>query len=79
MNTMNSFGSRLTGSTGQNQFIDWLEKQARKMNLAVHENKYSFLNWTEKDSSLYVNKQKSQYHLCILIREKQVVKESAKN
>ncbi|MDC7952230.1 hypothetical protein [Liquorilactobacillus mali] len=58
MNTMNSFGSRLTGSTGQNQFIDWLEKQARKMNLAVHENKYSFLNWTEKDSSLYVNKQK---------------------
>lgn len=57
MAIMNSFGSRLTGSAGQSKFIEWLESQLKDAGLTVHENKYQFLNWTAKSSSLVVNHQ----------------------
>lgn len=57
MTVMNNFGSRITGSEGQTAFVNWLESQLKDMGLKVHENKYQFLNWTSKYSSLIVNNQ----------------------
>ncbi|WOO37821.1 PA domain-containing protein [Anaerocolumna sp. AGMB13020] len=53
--TMNSFGSRVTGSEGQQEFIDWLKKELTNMGLEIHSDKYTFNSWEEEKSSLYIN------------------------
>lgn len=45
---MNSFGSRVTGSEGHNEFINWLKSEITDMGLEVHTNKYSFEQWEKK-------------------------------
>lgn len=53
--TMNSFGSRTTGSAGQNEFIGWLKEQLTALGLEVHSDKYTFDSWEEIKSALYIN------------------------
>ncbi|WP_058302981.1 zinc-binding metallopeptidase family protein [Gorillibacterium timonense] len=55
--TMNSFGSRTTGSEGHNKFISWLEQQVTDMGLTVYRDKYTFDRWEEKKSSITIDHQ----------------------
>ncbi|WP_315109551.1 hypothetical protein [Clostridium intestinale] len=55
---MNSFGSRITGSEGHNEFINWLKSEITAMGLEVHTNKYSFEQWKEKTSELSIDGEK---------------------
>ena len=55
---MNSFGSRVTGSKGHNEFINWLKTEITAMGLEVHTNKYSFEQWEEKTSKLSIDGEK---------------------
>ncbi len=52
---MNSFGSRVTGSPGHNQFIAWLKQQLTAMGLTVHRDQYTFDRWQEKHSAIIIN------------------------
>ena len=51
---MNSFGSRLTGSRGQLDFINYLKDKIREMGLEVYCDPFYFKRWEEKESSLQV-------------------------
>lgn len=53
--TMNSFGSRLTGSEGQRKFIRYLKNEIRKMNLEIYSDPHFFDRWEEKDRSLVIH------------------------
>lgn len=55
---MNSFGSRVTGSKGHNEFINWLKSEITDMGLEVHTNKYIFEQWEEKTSELSIDGEK---------------------
>ena len=51
METMNSFGLRLTGSSGQQRFVDYLKDEIHKMGFTIYSDLYSFDRWEEKHSS----------------------------
>ncbi|MNM45650.1 hypothetical protein D3C81_565760 [compost metagenome] len=55
---MNSFGSRVTGSEGHNEFINWLKSEITDMGLEIHTNKYIFEQWEEKTSELSIDGEK---------------------
>ena len=54
MNIMNSFGTRLTGSKGHNDFINWLKEEITKMNVPVFSDPFYFRRWEEKYSSIEI-------------------------
>ncbi len=54
MNTMNSFGTRLTGSKGHNDFIKWLKEEIARMNIPVYSDPFYFRRWEEKRSSIEI-------------------------
>lgn len=54
IHTMNSFGVRLTGSTGHNDFINWLKEEIAKMNIPVYSDPFYFRRWEEKNSSIEI-------------------------
>ncbi|BCN31652.1 zinc-binding metallopeptidase family protein [Anaeromicropila herbilytica] len=53
--TMNSYGSRTTGSRGHEQFISWLKQQLSDMGLKLHSDIYTLDQWEEKRSALLIN------------------------
>lgn len=52
MHKMNSFGTRLTGSKGHNDFINWLKTEIAKMDIPVYSDPFHFRRWEEKRSSI---------------------------
>lgn len=52
---MNSFGTRLTGSTGQNDFVSYLKKEINDMGFEVYSDRYSFERWEAKESSIVIH------------------------
>lgn len=54
MNTMNSFGTRLTGSKGHTDFINWLKAEITKMDIPVFSDPFYFRRWEEKRSSIEI-------------------------
>lgn len=54
MNVMNSFGTRLTGSRGHNEFIRWLKDEISAMNIPVFSDPFYFRRWEEKCSSIEI-------------------------
>ena len=48
---MNSFGTRLTGSEGQMNFIKYLKDEIKNMGLEVYSDPLYFKKWEEKESS----------------------------
>lgn len=54
MQKMNSFGTRLTGSNGHNDFIKWLKKEIAKMDIPVYSDPFWFRRWEEKKSSIEI-------------------------
>lgn len=58
--TMNSFGSRTTGSKGHQDFIAWLKNQLSNMGLEVHSDHYHFDRWEETRSSLWIHQKEIQ-------------------
>ena len=54
MNTMNAFGTRLTGSKGHSDFINWLKSEITAMNIPVFCDPFYFRRWEEKHSSIEI-------------------------
>lgn len=54
METMNSFGLRLTGSEGQQKFVDYLKDEIHAMGFKTYSDLYSFDRWEEKSSSIKI-------------------------
>lgn len=54
MNVMNSFGTRLTGSKGHNDFIKWLKDEIARMDIPVYSDPFYFRRWEEKHSSIEI-------------------------
>ncbi len=54
MHKMNSFGTRLTGSKGHNDFIKWLKDEINKMDIPVYSDPFYFRRWEEKRSSIEI-------------------------
>ncbi len=54
MHTMNSFGTRLTGSKGHNDFIKWIKGEIAKMDIPVYSDLFWFNRWEEKNSSIEI-------------------------
>lgn len=54
MRKMNSFGDRLTGTKGHNEFCRWLEEQLHDMGQETFSNEYEFEKWEAKRCALNV-------------------------
>lgn len=54
MHKMNSFGTRLTGSKGHNDFIKWLKDEIVKMDIPIYSDPFYFRRWEEKHSSIEI-------------------------
>lgn len=54
MHTMNAFGTRLTGSKGHNDFINWLKEEITKMDIPIFSDPFYFRRWEEKRSSIEI-------------------------
>ncbi|MBQ3136492.1 MAG: hypothetical protein IJB74_03315 [Clostridia bacterium] len=54
MHVMNSFGTRLTGSKGHNDFIKWIKEEIHKMDIPVYSDLFWFTRWEEKNSSIKI-------------------------
>ena len=54
MHKMNSFGTRLTGSKGHTDFINWLKNEITKMNIPIYSDPFYFRRWEEKSSSIEI-------------------------
>ena len=54
MDTMNSFGTRLTGSKGHNDFVKWIKSEIAKLNVSVYSDPFYFRRWEEKHSSIEI-------------------------
>lgn len=54
MHKMNSFGTRLTGSKGHNDFINWLKAEITKMDIPIFSDPFYFRRWEEKRSSIEI-------------------------
>lgn len=51
---MNSFGTRLTGSEGQMEFINYLKQKIRDMGLELYCDPFYFKRWEQRDASLEI-------------------------
>lgn len=51
---MNSFGTRLTGSKGHTDFINWLKSEINKMDIPIFSDPFYFRRWEEKHSSIEI-------------------------
>ncbi|MBQ2758945.1 MAG: hypothetical protein IKJ88_06310 [Clostridia bacterium] len=51
---MNSFGTRLTGSKGHNDFIKWLKAEIAEMDIPTFSDPFYFTRWEEKNSSVEI-------------------------
>lgn len=54
MKAMNSFGTRITGSEGQLEFIKYLKNEIRKMGLEVYSDPFYFKKWEKNKASLKI-------------------------
>ena len=54
MHSMNSFGTRLTGSKGHNDFIKWLKDEIGEMGISIYSDPFYFRRWEEKHSSIEI-------------------------
>lgn len=54
INKMNTFGTRLTGSKGHNDFVKWLKDEIAEMNIPVYSDSFHFRRWEEKNSSIEI-------------------------
>ena len=54
MEIMNSFGTRLTGSKGHNDFIKWLKAEITEMDIPIFSDPFYFTRWEEKNSSIEI-------------------------
>lgn len=54
INKMNSYGTRLTGSKGHNDFIRWLKKEIGEMDIPVFSDPFYFTRWEEKKSAVEI-------------------------
>lgn len=54
MEKMNSFGTRLTGSKGHTDFINWLKSEIAEMGIPVFSDPFYFRRWEEKRSSIEI-------------------------
>lgn len=54
MHKMNSFGTRLTGSKGHTDFINWLKSEIADMNIPIFSDPFYFRRWEEKRSSIEI-------------------------
>ncbi len=54
MHKMNSFGTRLTGSKGHRDFINWLKAEIGEMGIPVYSDPFWFRRWEEKNSSIEI-------------------------
>lgn len=54
MHKMNSFGTRLTGSRGHTDFINWLKAEIVGMDIPVFSDPFYFRRWEEKRSSIEI-------------------------
>ena len=54
MYKMNSFGTRLTGSKGHNDFIKWIKDEIADMGIDVYSDPFHFRRWEEKKSSIEI-------------------------
>lgn len=54
MYRMNSFGTRLTGSKGHTDFINWLKDEIGKMGIQIFSDPFYFRRWEEKSSSIEI-------------------------
>ena len=63
MNIMNSFGTRLTGSKGHNDFINWLKQEISKNNIQIYSDPFRFRRWEEKSSSIEIIEGKERINI----------------
>ncbi len=49
---MNSFGTRLTGSKGHAEFINYIKSEIAEMDIPIYTDKFRFERWEEKRSSI---------------------------
>lgn len=54
MHKMNSFGTRLTGSKGHADFINWLKSEISEMGIQIFSDPFYFRRWEEKRSSISI-------------------------
>ncbi len=54
MHKMNSFGTRLTGSKGHTDFINYLKDEITKMDIPIFSDPFYFKRWEEKNSSIKI-------------------------
>lgn len=54
MHRMNSFGTRLTGSKGHAEFIEWIKSEIADMNIPIFSDPFYFRRWEEKCSSIEI-------------------------
>ena len=59
MEKMNSFGTRLTGSKGQHDFVAFLKDEVEKMGFKTYSDLYSFDRWEEAGSSITIHNYKN--------------------
>jgi len=55
LQTMNSFGIRITGTKAQADYCGWLKDQIKSLGLDVFNKEYKFDRWEEKDVALTVD------------------------
>ncbi|MBP3329370.1 MAG: hypothetical protein J6L89_00910 [Clostridia bacterium] len=65
INKMNSFGTRLTGSKGHTNFINWLKDEITNMNIPVYSDPFYFRRWEEKSSSIEIIDEKGRINIPI--------------
>lgn len=58
MNDMNAFGSRLTGSKGHHEFVEYLKTQVRAIGYEPVSDVKTFERWEEKESRLVLHTKK---------------------
>ena len=56
MEHLNGFGSRLTGSGNQRDFVQYLKDEVTKLGLPVYSDLYSFDRWAERRSSITIHR-----------------------
>ncbi len=54
MHKMNSFGTRLTGSKGHTDFINYLKDEIAKMDISIYTDPFHFKRWEEISSSINI-------------------------
>ena len=52
---MNSFGTRLTGSKGHTDFINYIKEQITEMGFPIFSDPFYFKRWEEKSSSIEIS------------------------